>query len=108
MYSLTFYVPQTHLESVKMALFEKGASRYERYDYCSWQVKGEGQYRPLEESKPFLGQVGKVERAEEYKVEMICKDSDIKKVLEELFKIHPYEEPAYTVNEIKTIDDFRK
>lgn len=108
MYSLIFYVPETHLESVKMALFEKGAGRYEKYDCCAWQVKGEGQYRPLSGSKPFQGQEGKAEKAEEYKVEMICKDSDIQNVLEELIKVHPYEEPAYIVTEIKTIENFHK
>ena len=108
MHSLTFYVPETHLESVKIALFENGAGRYGKYDCCAWQVKGEGQYRPLKGSKPFYGQEGNIERVSEYKVEMICKDSDILNVLEALFEAHPYEEPAYTVYEIKTIDDFRK
>ena len=108
MYSIIFYVPEKHLETVKMALFKKGAGRYEKYDCCAWQVKGEGQYRPLEGSKPFLGQEGNIEKVDEYKVEMICKDSDIEDVLEEFIKVHPYEEPAYIVNEIKTIDDFQK
>ena len=108
MYSLIFYVPESHLESVKMALFEKGAGRYDKYDCCAWQAKGEGQYRPLEGSKPFLGQEGNIEKVDEYKVEMICKDSDILNVLEELIKVHPYEEPAYIVSEMKTVDNFRK
>lgn len=108
MYILTFYVPKTHLEAVKTALFKKGAGRYEKYDRCSWEVIGEGQYRPLEGSKPFLGEEGKVEKVDEYKVEMICDNAIIQSVLEELIKVHPYEEPAYTVCEIKTIDDFKK
>jgi hypothetical protein len=108
MYLLTFYVPETHCESVKTALFKKGAGRYEKYDCCAWQVQGEGQYRPMEGSKPFLGQEGTVEKVSEFKVEMICDDSIIVDVLEELIKVHPYEEPAYTVCETKTIDDFRE
>ena len=53
MHKLTFYVPETHLESVKQALFEKGAGKIGRYDCCCWQTKGVGQYRPLDGSDPF-------------------------------------------------------
>ena len=108
MYSLIFYVPETHLEKVKKTLFKKGAGRYKKYDSCAWQVKGEGQFRPLEGSKPFLGREGIIEKVDEYKVEMICQDSDILNILKELIKVHPYEEPAYLVSEIKTVDDFQK
>jgi hypothetical protein len=107
MYSLTFYVPAEHLEKVKTALFEKGAGRYDKYDCCAWQVKGEGQYRPLDGSKPFYGQQGKIEKVEEYKVEMICRDALIKEFLEELHRVHPYEEPAYAVYKIETLKDFK-
>jgi len=106
MYSLIFYVPAEQLEKVKMALFEKGAGGYDKYDCCAWQVKGEGQYRPLDGSKPFYGQQGKLEKVEEYKVEMICRDGIIREVLQELHRVHPYEEPAYGVYRIETMRDF--
>lgn len=104
MYSLIFYVPLSHLEEVKNALFAKGAGTYDKYDCCAWQVKGEGQYRPLPESNPFKGSLGKVEKTEEFKVEMIVRDEIIRDVLEELIKIHPYEEVAYHVVAIETLD----
>jgi len=105
LYALTFYVPEDHCEKVKMALFEKGAGKYDKYDCCAWQVKGEGQYRPLEGSNPYLGKEGEIERAAEYKVEMICHESVLKDVLEELIAVHPYEEVAYGVWEVKTVED---
>ena len=89
-----------------MALFEKGAGHYEKYDCCAWQVKGEGQFRPLEGSNPFLGQQGKIERVSEYKVEMVCDDKRIKSVVSALLLAHPYQEPAYEVYKILTADDF--
>jgi len=94
-YSLVFYVPESHLEIVKDALFNKGAGSYKNYDRCCWQVEGEGQFRPLEGSNPFIGKTGSVEKVKEYKVEMICDNSVIHSVLEELRRVHPYQEPAY-------------
>ena len=105
LYALTFYVPEDHCETVKTALFEKGAGRYDKYDCCAWQVKGEGQYRPLEGSNPYLGKEGQIERAAEYKVEMVCDESVLKDVLEELNAVHPYEEVAYLVWPVKTLSD---
>ncbi len=97
MYKLCFYVPQTHLESVKTALFEKGAGRIGDYDCCCWQVLGQGQFKPLAGSNPYLGQQGSIERVEEYKVEMVCDDSVMSAVIRQLLATHPYEEPAYEI-----------
>ncbi len=108
LYALAFYVPESHCEEVKKALFDKGAGRYDKYDSCAWQVKGEGQYRPLEGSDPFLGTQDTIERTSEYKVEMICDESVVEDVLEELVRVHPYEEVAYSVLEAKTLQDFKQ
>src|SRR4030042_4639503 len=97
-YTLSFYVPESHCEAVKTALFEKGAGKYKKYDCCSWQVLGHGQYRPLEGSRPYLGEMGTIERIPEYKVEMVCDPAVLVTVLDELKKVHPYEEVAYHVH----------
>lgn len=97
MYKLCFYVPETHLEIVKKTLFAKGAGRIGQYDSCAWQVLGEGQFRPLHESKPFIGTCGKVTKVKEFKVEMVCSDRLIHEVIKTLRQVHPYEQPAYDV-----------
>jgi len=96
MYQLTVYIPETHLDQVKSALFEAGAGRYQHYDSCAWQTKGEGQFRPLKGSTPHLGQQDTIEKVSEYKVEMICEANNLKNLLAALKKTHPYEEPAYS------------
>lgn len=103
MYSLRFYVPESHLEAVKAALFAVGAGRIGTYDSCSWQVLGQGQFRALEGSEPYIGQQGVVETVDEYKVEMVCDDDLIKSAVYALKKAHPYEEPAYQVLKIAEI-----
>ncbi len=106
MYKLNFYVPESHLEPIKNALFAIGAGHYNAYDQCCWQVRGEGQFRPLADSRPYLGKSGQLEKVVEYKVEMICSDEDIKAIVKTLLSIHPYEEPAYEIYKIMTIEDF--
>ncbi|MGR8979006.1 MAG: NGG1p interacting factor NIF3 [Gammaproteobacteria bacterium] len=105
MYRLIFYVPESHLESVKNALFKKGAGHYHAYDRCSWQVRGEGQFRPLANSRPYLGTAGRLEKVPEYRVEMVCTDAVLKEVVKTLLCVHPYEEPAYAIVKIMTLDD---
>ncbi|MDD5320032.1 MAG: NGG1p interacting factor NIF3 [Methylococcales bacterium] len=106
MYKLSFYVPESHLESVKIALFAKGAGHFNAYDQCCWQVRGEGQFRPLVDSRPYSGKTRLLEKLAEYKVEMICIDAAIKEVVQTLLRVHPYDEPAYEIYKILTIEDF--
>jgi len=97
MYKLCFYVPDSHLEAVKKAVFAAGAGRIGAYDSCCWQVMGQGQYRPLEGSQPFIGQVGQVQHVPEWKVEMVVADELIHDSVKAMKKAHPYETPAYDV-----------
>lgn len=106
MYQLYFYVPASHLDQVKTALFEAGAGKLGNYDFCSWETEGIGQFRPLAGSRPFFGDKNRVEQVREFRVEMVCQDIFINSVLEKLVEVHPYETPAYGVYKIATIQDF--
>jgi hypothetical protein len=97
MYKLVFFVPESHLEQVKAALFSVGAGRWGDYDQCCWQVLGEGQFRPLAGSHPYIGEEGQLTKVPEYRVEMVCMDSRLQDALQALRDAHPYEEPAFDV-----------
>lgn len=97
MYKLCYFVPATHLEQTKEALFNAGAGRIGDYEHCAWQCEGEGQFRPMEGSEPFLGEQDRLEVVREYKVELVCADDLIRAALAALKEAHPYEEPAYEV-----------
>ncbi|RBW51375.1 YqfO family protein [Marinobacter sp. F3R11] len=97
MYKICYFVPETHLEKTKQALFDAGAGSIGDYDSCAWQCRGHGQFRPLEGSHPFLGESGSLEVVEEFKVELVCADDLIRKAISALRQAHPYEEPAYEV-----------
>jgi len=95
MLKLSFYVPKDHLESVKHALFDVDAGAYQHYQHVCWQVMGTGQFMPIEGSRPFVGDEGNLETIEEYRVEMLCDEAIIDKVIKALVTAHPYESPAY-------------
>lgn len=92
---LTVYVPDSHLEPVKAALFAAGAGRVGAYDCCAWQVLGEGQFRPLAGANPHLGCVGELARVPEWRVELVLAAERAKEVVAALRSAHPYEAPAY-------------
>jgi hypothetical protein len=97
MYKLAFFVPPSHVEAVKAEVFAAGGGRIGNYDHCAWQVLGQGQFRPLDGSQPFLGQAGVVEQVEEWRVELVVADDLIVQVVAALKRSHPYETPAYEV-----------
>lgn len=94
-YQFAFYVPESHLETVKQAIFTAGAGIQGDYQHCAWQVKGQGQFRPMQGSNPFIGSQDELSREEEYKVEVYIAAENIKAVIAAFFDAHPYEEPAY-------------
>ncbi|MCR9191301.1 MAG: NGG1p interacting factor NIF3 [Gammaproteobacteria bacterium] len=97
MYLLHFLVPETHLESVKEAIFATGAGEIGHYAHCAWQTLGMGQFMPLSGSNAFIGVVDTLEKVAEYKVEIACEQTRLEAAVTALKKSHPYETPAYHV-----------
>ncbi len=106
MYKINFFVPESDLEKVKEAMFDAGAGKIGLYEKCCWQIKGFGQFLPMKNSNPVIGKIGKIEKLEEFKVEMVCNDKNIQKVVMALIKSHPYEEPAYDIVKMVNSSDW--
>lgn len=98
MVKIGFYVPASHLEQVKNAVFDAGAGRIGTYDRCCWQCLGRGQFRPGDYSQPFLGKQNELESVDEYRVELVCEDALASGAISALKAAHPYETPAYDVS----------
>lgn len=98
-----FYVPKTHVEEVKNAIFEAGAGVLGQYTKCCWQVEGEGQFMPGADSSPVLGKKQQLNRIKEYKVEVICKRNMMAAILQAFLRVHPYETPAYFITNIEEL-----
>ena len=99
-YILSFYVPDTHLDSVKNAIFQTGAGKLGAYQSCAWQVKGEGQYMPLGDANPYKGDANSLSKENEYKIEIHCQNEVIREAVNAMKQAHPYEVPAYHVTPI--------
>jgi hypothetical protein len=97
MYKLNYFVPVDAKEKTKQALFDIGVGRYENYECCSFETLGTGQFKPVKSANPHIGELDKVEKVQEYKVEMVCSDKLIKEAVKVLKEAHPYEEVAYEV-----------
>ncbi|NLD08092.1 MAG: NGG1p interacting factor NIF3 [Xanthomonadaceae bacterium] len=104
MYKLVFFVPDSHVEEVKEAIFATGAGKIGNYSHCSWQTLGQGQFKPLQGSDPFSGIQGNLSRCEEWRVELVLEKSLAKAAITALKKAHPYETPAFDL--IELIDPF--
>lgn len=102
-YKIVVFVPGDHLDGVKDAMFQAGAGRIGDYDCCAWQVRGQGQFRPLEGSHPQVGEHGSVETIDEYRVEMVCVGEKLAAAVAALRLAHPFEEPAFDVIELVTV-----
>ncbi|WP_111860600.1 NGG1p interacting factor NIF3 [Acinetobacter sp. CFCC 10889] len=95
MLKLIYYVPESHLETTKVAIFSAGAGGIGNYEHCVWQVLGTGQFKPVKGAKPFIGEVDALEQIPEWRVETIVPEDKAKLVAQALKASHPYEEPAF-------------
>src|SRR6266702_5719529 len=91
---LAVFVPTGSEAQVLEALF-RFSGFIGNYSDCSFQSAGTGTFKPLDGAKPFIGEVGKRECAEESRIEVLLRNEDVTAAVNALVKAHPYEEPAY-------------
>lgn len=92
---LITFVPVSHIEKVRQAVFEAGAGNIGNYDSCSYQSAGEGTFRGNENSNPFAGSRGELHTEKEIRLETVFPSFITSRVIKALIASHPYEEPAY-------------
>lgn len=102
LYKCVIYVPKTHLESVRDTIIKHMTTQIGCYLGCTYTTSvGEGTFIPLEGSKPYLGQQGYLEKVEECQISFMATQMEIDKILEAVQRVHPYEEIAVDVYELK-------
>ncbi|MFC7320903.1 Nif3-like dinuclear metal center hexameric protein [Halobacillus campisalis] len=94
---LTVFVPESHTDYVRDAISEAGAGHIGDYSHCTYQVSGEGTFKPLEGSNPLIGSQGDLEKVKEDRLETILPKEKVDTVIHSMRKAHPYEEAAYDV-----------
>jgi len=91
------FVPPDAVEQVRDALSSVGLGRIGAYERCSYVLEGRGTFFGGEGANPTVGQAGRLEEAQEVRLEMVCPGSALGLAHEMLRRFHPYEEPAWDV-----------
>ena len=101
LYKISVFVPKSHSDKVRDALGESGAGFIGDYSNCSFSSEGIGRFLPIEGANPFIGTKGKIEEVEEEKIETIVDEHKLQSVIDQMIKVHPYEEVAYDIYPLK-------
>ena len=94
---LVTFVPVTHAEKVREALFLAGAGHIGNYSGCSFNAEGVGTFKGAVDTSPFVGTPGVAHTEPEMRIETIFPATLQSAILRALISIHPYEEVAYDV-----------
>lgn len=92
---LVTFIPKDSTEKVVAALHKAGAGHIGNYEYCNFQIPGQGFFKPTEKANPLVGHKGQLQKVEENRVELILPATAEAAVLAALRQAHPYEEVAY-------------
>jgi dinuclear metal center YbgI/SA1388 family protein len=102
---LVVFVPVAEAEQVRAAITAAGAGALGDYDSCTFTAPGEGRFRPLPGANPAIGAVGDLETVEEVRIEAVLERRLRAPVVAAMLAAHPYEEPAYDVVPLASLDD---
>ncbi len=94
---LVTFCPLDKLSEIQEAMFEAGAGYIGDYDKCSYYTDGNGTFRALEGTNPYVGNKGEVHTEKEFRLETIVPEYMLNRVLRAMINSHPYEEPAYDI-----------
>ena len=100
---LVTFVPESHLEVVRKALWDAGAGVIGNYRQCSFNLHGTGTFFGSDSTNPAVGKSGQLEQVDEVRVEVVCPSKRLDQALALLRMAHPYEEPAVDVFSVKAI-----
>ncbi len=90
--TIVLTVPETHADIVREAMGRAGAGKMGHYSHCSFSVKGTGRFLPMKGAKPAIGREGVMETVAEERIEAVCAKECLEHVIEEIKKVHPYEQ----------------
>ncbi len=104
LFKLVTFCPHSHASAVRESLFNAGAGNIGNYDYCSFNLSGQGTFRALEGASPFVGKPHEIHFEKEERIEVVFTSNLEKKLISTLLKTHPYEEVAYDIYALKNTD----
>lgn len=94
------YIPESHLELLKTKLNDVITPLFAHYDFVFSWYPVNGSWRALPGSQPYQGEVGKIETAQEIKLEFTVLENDLLNVFAAIKSVHPYEQPVIESYEV--------
>jgi len=94
---LVTFCPLDFTTEVRNALFDAGAGVIGKYDFCSYNITGQGTFRASSDAKPFVGEKNSIHYENETRIEVIFPNHIQDRLLKALLSVHPYEEVAYDI-----------
>ena len=101
---LEVFVPTNDCQKVRNALAKAGAGKLGDYSGCSFSSTGTGRFTPMEGANPSAGKIGTEETLTEDKIEVILPQEKKGIILHALHDAHPYEEVAYFLTELESLN----
>ncbi len=98
---LVVTVPLTHADIVRQSFGQAGGGKLGKYSFCSFSVRGIGRFKPEAGARPHIGTVGVPEEVEEERIEVTVDDVVLDDIIAAIKKVHPYEEVALDVYQLK-------
>jgi dinuclear metal center YbgI/SA1388 family protein len=105
-FKFVVFVPLTHKDKILNAIEKVDAGHIGNYAVCTFSSEGEGTFLPLENTNPFIGKEGELEKVKEVKIETIVEKNKLSSLIKEVIDAHPYEEVAYDVYSLEKSKDY--
>lgn len=100
---IVVFVPEASADLVRKTIGNAGAGKIGNYSFCSFSSKGVGRFLPERGANPTIGEKGKLESVNEERIEVVCSREKLKKVIEAIKSVHPYEEVALDIYPLEEI-----
>jgi len=100
-FKVIVFIPLKSLEKVSDAVFKAGGGIIGEYKNCSFRLNGEGTFEGSDKTTPAVGRKNKFEKVNEIRLEFIVDSWNLNNVISVLKKVHPYEEPAFDIYQLK-------
>ncbi len=98
---LVTFCPMDHAGQLREAMFEAGGGHIGNYSHCSFNTSGQGSFKALEGSNPYVGKEGQTHFEDEVRIETIVPQYKLNATVAAMLKAHPYEEVAYDIYPIE-------
>jgi len=103
-YKFVVYAPREKEREILEAIISSSAGTIGNYSDCTFRVKGMGTFRPRDAARPYSGVADQFTQVEETRIEALVPFTELPALIEQVRKVHPYEEMAFDVFPLAAMD----